>query len=112
MITRKTQEIIDKHLLKAREKHPMFTTKTGHALLLALEELGEAIKAYNTAIEQLQLTGKGTTTPEINEEVADCIAVLIRFLNGECSLVIQDKINSLIKSSNPHEPKSAYSPIK
>lgn len=111
MITRKTQEIIDRHLLKARQKHPMFTTKTGHALLLALEELGEAIKAYNTAIEKLQTTGQGTTTPEINEEVADCIAVLIRFLNGETSVIVQDKINTLIKSSNPHQQNTNHSPV-
>lgn len=59
------------HAVKhAREKHSLFADDLNHAVVLALEELGELAKAVND----------NKTWEEICAEAYDTIAVLVRIL--------------------------------
>lgn len=65
---------IKKSLEYARKKHPIFAESLAQALLIAQEELGEAIQAYNSAKD----------LKDIEEELAHTAAVIVRILNREC----------------------------
>lgn len=54
----------------AREKHPHFADDLNHAVVLAMEELGEMVKAINDC----------KTWDEVRAEAYDTIAVLVRIL--------------------------------
>ena len=72
-----THQFINNAVKYARTKHPKFTTSMGQALLLAQEELGEAIKAYNDNEEDKVLF-----------ELAHAAAVIVRILDGEIPFVL------------------------
>ena len=67
-----TKLAIELSLKNARQKHPVFAENLGHALLLAQEELGEAIQAYNNK-----------DVDGVVKEISHTAAVLVRILNGE-----------------------------
>lgn len=67
-----TKTAIEQALRYARLKHPEFTAAMGSALLIAQEEMGEAIQAYNNNDRQ-----------KVIEELSHTAAVIVRILNGE-----------------------------
>ena len=68
----KTIQEIEKHLAKARAKHPLFVTNEAQAVCIAAEEFGEWSKEINEESKELA-----------REECLDLLAVLIRYLQGE-----------------------------
>lgn len=68
----KTLKLIEKHLAKARTKHPEFAETNYQIISIAAEELGEMAQAVND--------GKITKT---KSEAADLIVVLIRLIEGD-----------------------------
>jgi len=72
-----TKQFINNAVKYARTKHPEFAKDMGKALLLAQEELGEAIKAYNDKKED-----------EVLMELAHSAAVIVRILNGEINYLL------------------------
>ena len=67
-----TKTAIESALRYARIKHPQFAKDFAQGLLLAQEELGEAIQAYNNK-----------DTPKMLMELSHTTAVLVRILNNE-----------------------------
>lgn len=72
IVSSDTLDLIQKHLIKARTKHPNFCNSLSEMISIAVEELGELAAAVND--------GK---IKNAQDEAADTIAVLIRFLEGE-----------------------------
>lgn len=67
-----TLKLINKHLAKARKKHPIFAFNLAQFVCVLVEEIGEMAQAYNDGnIEKMQT------------EAADAMAVLVRFLEGD-----------------------------
>ena len=64
----------------ARAKHPYFASDLSQALLLAQEELGEAIKAFNGHVEA-QHEMRDYSYKDVLEELSHCAAVIIRTLD-------------------------------
>lgn len=65
-------EFVNKHLLKARKKHPKFASSLFHIISIATEELGEMAQAVNDGdIEKAKA------------EAGDLIAVLVRFIEKD-----------------------------
>ena len=69
-MTPNTMNKIIRAVKSAREKHPNFAVNLHHAVCLAAEELGETAKAINDM----------TSWEQIEAEIYDTIAVLVRFL--------------------------------
>lgn len=87
----KAKQIIDNALEYSRTKHPDFVDTLGDALLIAQEELGEAIRAYNTR-KELEKQGKEASKGEVYLELAQCAAVIIRTLEGEYVPAIRENL--------------------
>jgi len=67
-----TLKLIEKHLAKARKKHPVFSHSRWQTVSIATEELGELAQAIND--------GKFTKT---KSEALDLIAVMVRLIEGD-----------------------------
>ena len=67
-----TMKLIEKHLEKARKKHPDFSHSRWQTVSIAAEELGEFAQAVND--------GKYAKT---KSEALDLIAVMVRFMEGD-----------------------------
>lgn len=79
---KQAENLIITSLQHARAKHPYFTDNLQHALLLAQEELGEAIKAYNNHLEKIK-DHCNYSSMDVLTELAHCAAVIIRTLDLE-----------------------------
>ena len=60
---------ISNSTFQAEKKHPRFAANEDRAIILALEELGEAAQALND-----------NDKPKARQEMLDCAAVIIRYL--------------------------------
>ena len=79
-----TKKLINKHLKKARKKHPVFVTEGNIQVpTLALEELGEMAKEINDAWYAKTTHQCRKHKVRAIKEALDVIATLIRFIEGE-----------------------------
>lgn len=66
--------LINKHLFRARNKHPKFASNYFHIVSLACEELGEMAQAVNDG-----------NIEKAKDEALDLMAVLVRFIEEDNS---------------------------
>ena len=64
---------INRHVAKARAKHPAFARNTAHKFCILFEEVGEFIKAVVWERDKERITS----------EAMDIIAVLVRWVEGD-----------------------------
>lgn len=83
-MNQQTIKLIDKHLKKARKKHPRFTNQgIIEVPAIAAEELGEMIKEINQGFYEFNLEKIVQHHEQARKEALDLIAVLVRFIEGE-----------------------------
>lgn len=74
---------IEKHLKKARKKHPAFASSLLHFSSIATEELGEMVKNINDAYTTTSIKKEKNLINMAKDEALDLIAVLIRFIEND-----------------------------
>lgn len=79
----KTKRLINEHLKKAREKHPLFVAGIMHVPAIATEELGEMVKEINNAYYECSTRSRQPIIKKAKDEALDLIAVLIRFIEDD-----------------------------
>lgn len=80
----RTKKLIDKHLEKARTKHPDFVAEGVIQIpSIATEELGEMCKEINEVYNSETVDDCVKHKKLAIEEALDLIAVLIRFIEGD-----------------------------
>lgn len=80
-----TMKLIEKHLAKARNKHPEFAETNYQIVSIAAEELGEFAQAINDYFAA-DLEGyyvKKKLADKIKSEALDLIAVMVRHIEGD-----------------------------
>ena len=83
-MNQQTIKLIDRHLKKARKKHPIFVTEGNIQVpTLAAEELGEMAKEINDAWYAKTNEQCRKHKDLAIKEALDLIAILIRFIEGE-----------------------------
>lgn len=78
-----TLKLIEKHLEKARKKHPNFTFSHWQTVSVAAEELGEFAQAVNDYLAAGPTPEADKCFKKAQSEAADLIAVMVRFLEGD-----------------------------
>lgn len=78
-----TIKLIEKHLKKARKKHPCFASSLLHFSSIATEELGEMVKNINDAYITANIKKSNNLINMAKDEALDLIAVLIRFIEND-----------------------------
>ena len=78
-----TRRYIEKHLFKARSKHPRFVEGLIQVPAIATEELGEMVKDINNAYYANGDIEREILMKGAKSEALDLIAVLIRFIEDD-----------------------------